>query len=167
MFWEGLCLYRSTDTFVHCRLNEGKGWQSCIAMANLHQSTTASENLEDVSGEAPTVTAPEHKMPQATDLAVVSNASENYLFPKLLALECSHCTFRILMICVFQKPICHVKFLILSRSMFKITRRLWRKIQVQAVAVSFLSAKPRSVVVIINKTSNIWRIALMCTPLFF
>lgn len=45
-------------------------------MANLDQSTTASENLEDVSGEAPTITAPEYKMPQAADLAVLSNASE-------------------------------------------------------------------------------------------
>lgn len=41
------------------------------------------------------------------------------------------------------------------------------KIQVQAIAVSFLLAKPRSVVVVINKTSSIWRTAVMRTPCSF
>lgn len=55
-------------------------------MANLHQSTAAADYLEseDASGEAPTVTASEYKMPEAADLAVLSNAMKIICFSFLV-----------------------------------------------------------------------------------
>lgn len=109
IFWEGLCSHCSTDMFVHCRLNEWKGWQSCIAMANLHQSTTAAGDLrsEDASGETPT--APLLQSMQCLWLQIwqcslmpVKNAWK--LPVHLPGLECSHWAFWILIICVFQRP---------------------------------------------------------------
>lgn len=102
LFWEGLHSYRNTGTFVRCRLKEGTGWQSCIALANLQQSTNAirvPRQPEDATGDAPTDTAPECRT-SVQICPVLCNAPwrgsyENCMF-QLLGLECSHWTFWVL-----------------------------------------------------------------------